>query len=236
MVKIKAISRDRRDFTRERKGELMRVSRNPQPELHPFERAREYTRAVNAVKLDRHFAKPFVGALSGHMDGVHCMAKSPTTLSTLISGGCDGEVIRWDVSDRASVWRAEAHRGFVRGLAFSRLGHHFVSASDDRTVQLWSASAAASDGSTPLATFLGKHAFTDVDHHQKEHTFATGGPTLQLWDTSRSEPVQSFEWGADSITARSAVAEDGEKHERGSSCLERNCANANRNRNCGFES
>ena len=41
MVKIKAISRDRRDFTRERKGELMRVSRNPQPELHPFERARE---------------------------------------------------------------------------------------------------------------------------------------------------------------------------------------------------
>ena len=46
----------------------------------------------------------------------------------------------------------------------------------------------------------GAHAFTHVDHHDKEHMFATGGPTVQLWDTSRSEPVQSFEWGADSVT------------------------------------
>ena len=201
-MKIKPLSRDSRDFVRERSSELTRVVRSTQPELHPFERSREYVRALNAVKLDKHFAKPFVGALSGHMDGVNCMAKSPTALSTLVSGGCDGEVIRWDLSDRASIWRAEAHRGFVRGLAFSRLGHHFVSASDDKTVKLWSASASASasDAATPLATFLGKHAFTDVDHHQKEHTFATGGPTLQLWDTSRSEPVQAFEWGADSIT------------------------------------
>ena len=51
-----------------------------------------------------------------------------------------------------------------------------------------------------MATFLGRHAFTDVDHHKKEHSFATGGPILQLWDVSRSEPVQSFEWGVDSIT------------------------------------
>ena len=54
MVKIKAISRDRRDFTRERKGELMRVSRNPQPELHPFERAREYTRIRPHARARRH--------------------------------------------------------------------------------------------------------------------------------------------------------------------------------------
>ena len=64
-------------------------------------------------------------------------------------------------------------------------------------MKLWS--AAASDES-PLATFLGRHAFTDVDHHRKEHTFATGGPTLLIWDTARSDPVQSFEWGADSVT------------------------------------
>ena len=92
----------------------------------------------------------------------------------------------------------------MRGLAFSRAGHHFVSCSDDKTVKLWSASASAgatdaADAATPLATFLGRHAFTDIDHHKKEQ-FATGGPTLLFWDTARSEPVQSFEWGADSIT------------------------------------
>ena len=200
MVKIKAISRDRRDFAPSTSSELAKVQRSQQPELHPFERGREYVRALNAVKLDKHFAKPFVGALSGHMDGVHCLAKSPATLTTLASGGCDGEVIRWDLTSREVVWRANAHAGFVRGLAFSRAGHHFVSASDDKTVKLWSASAARDDNEAPLATFLGRHAFTDVDHHRKEHSFATGGPTLLLWDTARSEPVQSFEWGADSIT------------------------------------
>jgi len=178
---------------------MAKVHRSMQPELHPYQKSREYVRALNAVKLDKHFSKPFVGALSGHMDGVNCLAKSPSALTTLVSGGCDGEVIRWDLTDREVLWRAQAHSGFVRGISFSRAGHHFVSASDDKTVKLWSASAAADDV-TPLATFLGRHAFTDVDHHRKEHSFATGGPTLLIWDTSRSEPVQSFEWGVDSIT------------------------------------
>lgn len=200
MVKITAISRDRREFVGSSSQDVAKVQRSQQPELHPFERGREYVRALNAVKLDKHFAKPFVGALSGHMDGVNCMAKSPATLTTLCTGGCDGEVIRWDLTTQQPAWRANAHTGFVRGLAFSRAGHHFVSASDDKTVKLWSATASEDDNETPLATFLGRHAFTDVDHHRKEHTFATGGPTLLLWDTARSEPVQSFEWGADSVT------------------------------------
>ena len=198
-MKIKPISRDRRDFVKERSSDLQRVCRSMQPELHPFEKGREYVRALNAVKLDKHFSKPFVGALDGHMDGVHCVATAPTVLTMLVSGGCDGELIRWDLADRSAAWRVQAHTGFVRGVAFSREGHHFVSASDDKTVKLWSA-AASSENATPMATFLGRHAFTDVDHHRKEHSFATGGPTLLLWDTARSEPVQSFEWGADSIT------------------------------------
>jgi len=48
------------------------VHRNLDPALHPFEKAIEYTRALNAVKLDRVFAKPFVAALP-HSDGVTCL-------------------------------------------------------------------------------------------------------------------------------------------------------------------
>jgi hypothetical protein len=36
------------------------------------------------------FAKPFLGALSGHADGVCSLLTHPSSLSTLISGGCDG--------------------------------------------------------------------------------------------------------------------------------------------------
>ena len=198
-MKIKALSRDKKNFVRQKSSELTPVARSLAPELHPFERAREYKRAVNAVKLDKHFAKPFVGALEGHTDGVHCLAKNSASLAMLASGACDGEIRRWNLTERRMVWSAPAHEGFVRGITFSRAGHHFVSASDDRTVKLWSSSA-ASGNTEPLAKFLGKHGFTDVDHHHREHMFATGGPSVLLWDTARSEPVQSFEWGVDSIT------------------------------------
>lgn len=68
------------------------VPRNYDPALHPFEIPREYTRALNATKLDRIFAKPFLASLDGHRDGVNCMAKHPESLSTVLSGACDGEV------------------------------------------------------------------------------------------------------------------------------------------------
>lgn len=68
------------------------VPRNYDPSLHPFEVCREYTRALNATKLERVFAKPFLASLDGHRDGVNCMAKHTKSLSTLLSGSCDGEV------------------------------------------------------------------------------------------------------------------------------------------------
>ena len=60
------------------------------PTIHPFEQGREYVRALNTVKLERMFAKPFVGALGGHIDGVYSMAQHPTRLASMISGSGDG--------------------------------------------------------------------------------------------------------------------------------------------------
>ena len=71
-MKIKTISRTEEDYTRKSKHDITKVHRNRDPLLHPFERAREYTKAVVATKLDKIFAKPFIGALDGHTDGVYC--------------------------------------------------------------------------------------------------------------------------------------------------------------------
>ena len=68
------------------------VPRNYDPLLHPLETPREYTRALNAVKLGRVFALPFLGSLDGHRDGLSCLGKNPDRLSWLYSGACDGEV------------------------------------------------------------------------------------------------------------------------------------------------
>ncbi|MGH0131129.1 UNVERIFIED_CONTAM: hypothetical protein FKN15_034167 [Acipenser sinensis] len=52
----------------------------------------EYARALNGIKLGRVFAKLFLASLDGHRDGMNCMAKHPKSLSTILSGACDGEV------------------------------------------------------------------------------------------------------------------------------------------------
>lgn len=77
------------------------VYRNYDPALHPFEQPREYVRALNAVKLERLFAKPFIANLEGHKDGISCLAKHPTRLSSIASGDFNGEVGQYN---QLSLW------------------------------------------------------------------------------------------------------------------------------------
>jgi len=53
-VKIKTISRSEDEYTRERPTELIKVHKNVDPIIHPFEKPREYVRALNAVKLKEY--------------------------------------------------------------------------------------------------------------------------------------------------------------------------------------
>ncbi|XP_015272443.1 PREDICTED: DDB1- and CUL4-associated factor 13-like, partial [Gekko japonicus] len=124
-MKVKVLSRNPDDYVRETKQDLQRVPRNYDPALHPFEVPREYTRALNATKLDRVFAKPFIASLDGHRDGVNCMAKHPQSLSTVLSGACDGEVKIWNLMKRECIRTLQAHEGFVRGICARFCGTSF---------------------------------------------------------------------------------------------------------------
>ncbi len=52
-MRVKAINRSEVEFARERRQDLQKVHKNLDPSLHPHEKAVEYTRALNAAKLDR---------------------------------------------------------------------------------------------------------------------------------------------------------------------------------------
>lgn len=93
------MQRDATEHTRTRPKELQRVTQNADPKFHPFEKPREYVRALNAVKTQRMFAKPFVRALDGHRDSVYVMARHPNKMTLFASGSADGEVRLWDVSN-----------------------------------------------------------------------------------------------------------------------------------------
>ena len=136
-MKIKTISRSAASMTRERAGDIEKVMRNYDPSLHPFQRAREYKRAVNAAKMDRMFAKPFIGALDGHADNVFAMATSPTSLVTFLSGAGDGEIRLWDLTHRKTVASVYGHDRDVRGLVFDLAGTSFFSCGSDSVVKQW---------------------------------------------------------------------------------------------------
>ncbi|KAM3872823.1 DDB1- and CUL4-associated factor 13 [Diretmus argenteus] len=201
-MKVKVLSRNPDDYVRETKLDIQRVPRNYDPVLHPFEVPREYARALNATKLERVFAKPFLASLDGHRDGVNCMAKHTKSLSTLLSGSCDGEVKVWNLTKRECVRTLQAHEGFVRGMVVRFCGTSFFTVGDDKTIKQWKMeSPGYGEEEEPLNTILGKSVFTGLDHHQKDGVFATCGQQVDIWDEQRSSPIRSFTWGVDSFSS-----------------------------------
>jgi hypothetical protein len=164
-MKIKTISRTEEDYTRKSKLDIVKVHRNRDPALHPFERAREYQKAVVATKLDKIFAKPFIGALDGHSDGVFCSSSVRNKNVPFITGACDGELKVWDLSRRVCFWSAVAHQGFVRGVSPDPTGATFFSCGDDKAVKQWALEPLDTDAVKPLSTHTATHPLTGVDHH-----------------------------------------------------------------------
>ncbi|KAJ8097584.1 WD40-repeat-containing domain protein [Lipomyces tetrasporus] len=199
-MKVKALSRSSDVYLPARNSEVSRLPRNLDPDLHPFERAREYTRALNATKLERVFAAPFVGQLgNGHVDGVYCIAKNMRRLNSVASGSGDGVIKYWDLSSREEEMSFTAHQGVVKGLAVTLEGN-LLSCSMDNTVKLWNVMN-TDHGGGPTKTFLGSSGFTGIDHHRSNPVFVTSSNAVQIWDENRSKPTADLSWGADNVNA-----------------------------------
>jgi len=160
------------------------------------------------------FAKPFLFALDGHMDGVYALNTLPTSLVRTVSGSGDGEVRVWNLTSQKCEWRAKAHTGIVRGLVSSPSGSLLLSASMDSTVKMWNMEAGLDDiaeGIRPVATFLGAHPFNGIDHHRKDEMFVTAGAKVELWNHNRSAAIKwdegKWEGGDETVIAWSRACE-----------------------------
>ncbi|KAF7313773.1 WD-REPEATS-REGION domain-containing protein [Mycena chlorophos] len=201
-MKIKVLQHDVSTHLPQRPGDPTPMSRNLNPLMHPFARARERTRALNAAKMDRMFAKPFIASLEGHVGPVECMAKRPGELTTVASGSWDGGIVVHHLARRTQLLHLpQAHNKNkkVSGLCFSRDGRLF-SCSTDCTVKLWSME---STNSQPISVFTGKSPLNSIDHHYSDPQFATASNLVQLWDENKSLPISNltFPTSVETITA-----------------------------------
>lgn len=184
-----------------RPGDPTPTSRNLNPLMHPFARARERTRALNAAKMDRMFAKPFVDSLGGHVDGVEVLVRQPGSLTTVASGSWDGGLIVHNLSSREQIVKLpQAHKGKVSGLCFAE-ADRLLSCGVDRNIKLWATGGQATD--LPLNVFPGKAAFNSIDHHRTDPLFATASNTVQIWDETKSAPISNltFPTSTETITS-----------------------------------
>ncbi|EED90876.1 hypothetical protein THAPSDRAFT_269352 [Thalassiosira pseudonana CCMP1335] len=194
-MKVKALSRPQSTTTRSTPTDLRPTHKNLNPSSHPLPRAREYTRAVTAAKLDRMFASPFVGELrGGHVDAVNVLSTSRTNLLPVVSGGIDGSVRIWDLQNRKMVKSLEAHGRCVSGVVFGNgIEGLFYSCGEDGVVKGWFPAGRGNANSSL--------SFTSIDHHWSDSQFATSSSdaAVHLWDPERSTPITSFTnlWGSD---------------------------------------
>ncbi|KAH8596889.1 WD40-repeat-containing domain protein [Bisporella sp. PMI_857] len=184
---------------------VTRETRNLDPALHSFARAREYTRALNATKLERMFAAPFICQLGrGHVDGVYTLAKDPSRLENFASGSGDGVVKVWDLVSREEIWSNEAHENIVKSMCWTR-DKKLLTCAADRTVKLFDPYNSAS-GTAPAATWLGTNSFTSLSHHRNQNSFAVASGVISIYDLERFQaPPEVLKWTTSSDTITSVA-------------------------------
>lgn len=182
-MKVKTLAHaDQRETTRD----IFVTNRNLAPNMHPFERQREYTRALTQTKLARLFAAPFVANIVCP-SGIQSLFSQP---NRLVVGCDDGSVSLVNLVSKKTLFTSQAHKGFVKVCGTPQGG--FISAAS-KLVKIWSPSHES-------VSLVANSTINNVDHHQSANMFATCSSAIELWDHARSTPVNTFQWGAETIT------------------------------------
>ncbi|KAK0415723.1 hypothetical protein QR680_012085 [Steinernema hermaphroditum] len=200
-MKVKVISRNQDDYVRETKHDFFKAPKNYNAPKDSFQQAVEYTRALNATKLSRVFAKPFMAALDGHNEGVHILSLHPSRLSTLVSGARDGQVKVWNLSTKQCYTTLQAHNGVVNGISIdTQDGQMFVTVGQDCQLKHWKVPDEHGEQITEPEHSI---ALSDVPHgvsHVMHSTdFVTCGDGINVWKVSRDSPIRTYNLGVNTI-------------------------------------
>src|SRR5262249_14232592 len=155
--------------------------------------------------------RALVKPLTGHTEGVYCVAFHPDG-KQLASGGWDNTIKIWDLATGAAIRTIQGHRGFAEEIAFSPDGRYLASGGEDKSVRLWDPTTGRE-----LVAFHGHTHFVHaLAFHSDGRRILSGGldGTNKVWDAVRSRPivfanpgwVQSLEFRED---GRHVVAKSG---------------------------
>lgn len=118
--------------------------------------------------------------LKGHESWVHALCYSRDS-QQLITGGCDGALIWWDVKSQTptQIRRHDAHQGWIRAVEISHDGQWIASVGNDRIIRIWST------GGQKIAEWSGhdRHIYS-ADFHPNGKQLLTGDllGKIHIWN------------------------------------------------------
>ncbi|CAJ0581799.1 unnamed protein product, partial [Mesorhabditis spiculigera] len=201
-MKVKVISRNPDDYQRETNADIHKLVRNYNVDKDPFQTQTEYVRAMNATKLERVFAKPFVASLDGHQEGVNVLANHPFRSSTIISGARDGQIKIWDLPRKTCISTIQAHRGLINGLSVDQSqGTQMVTVGSDSQIKIWRVPITGEEDGLdePVHSIPLDEVAHSVSHIANSVEFVTSGDTVNVWRPQRDSPIRTYNLGVSTI-------------------------------------
>lgn len=117
-----------------------------------------------------------------------CSDICPTDNVTVFSGGCDGYVKMWNVTQGANTAQnIGKHEAPVRNVKFLESSRLVVSSSWDKTIRLWDTRQ-----QTPTATFQHNERIYAMDAKGQAIVAVTADKQVHVYDTSAGRKVQEF--------------------------------------------
>ena len=116
----------------------------------------------------------------------------------IICGTSDNKIYMWDVDTGNLINTFSGHHGWVNSVCFSPSGDYMLSASNDKTVRLWSLKSA---DSIILRGY--ESAITSIAYSPTGDTFAAGtrDNTIHLWDAETNNELRQFVGHTDYVNA-----------------------------------
>lgn len=124
-MKIDSIYHSKDARKKECKGDRTTKRFSKDPTHHPMLLEREYVRALNATKIERMLAKPFITALSHHREGINKLSKSYTS-NIFASSSYDNKLVIWELFSKKIILEKQ-YSSIINGIALGDNSDIFVS-------------------------------------------------------------------------------------------------------------
>eukprot|EP00210_Caulerpa_lentillifera_P000165 g160.t1 len=129
------------------------------------------------------------------------MEVNPKRLDRILVGCANGSLYQWDLANNRSLYQIQGHQNCITGLGLTPDGLHFLTCSTDTSIKLWEVDGNDPEITRPKRELPGTQCYRGLSHHWTKMQFITAGSVVELWDHNRSQPIEKFSWGTDSITS-----------------------------------